>query len=195
MKAPAALFLVAGIFGFLSMSGMAQDKPVWRYSREENPLYGKSFDRFVLDGHYFKPPSTAGNEPPRMIIGCMNGKFASGEFSLGAVAQFSGTRSMKGLLQSQITIRIDEKKPTEDWFEVSNDQKTLFFDRVQFIRFLTGRLLGHPGEQDSLVHHLTLGVIEAFSNQVIVQFEMPEDVLQMVTACGLEWGKGKKKLN
>jgi len=171
----------------------AQEKPEWKYSKEENPLYGKAFDRFVLTGHYFRPPSVGGTEPPQIIVGCMKGKFSSGELSLGAVAQFSGTRSLKGIFQSQITIRIDEKKPTDDWFEVSNDQKTLFFDRIQFNRFLTGRLLGHPSEQDSLVHHLTLGVVEVLSNQVIVQFEMPDDVSQMVTACGLEWGKERMK--
>ena len=184
---------ILALISLFSIVALAQEKPEWRYSKEENPLYGKSFDRFVLTGHYFKTPSTVGNEPPKMIIGCMNGKFSTGEFSLGAFAQFSGTRSLKGLAQSKITIRRDEQKRTEDWFEVTNDQKTLFFDRIQFNKFLTGRLLGHPSEQDALVHRLTVGVVEAFGNQVIVQFEMPGDVSQLVEACGLEWGKAKKK--
>jgi hypothetical protein len=192
MKISSAL-VIAALLGLFYPSAMAQNKTEWQYSREENPLYGKSFDRFVLTGRYYKAPSTiVGNEQPRMIIGCVNGKFSTGEFSLGAVAQFSGTRSLKGVGQSQITIRTDEKKPTDDWFEVSNDQKTLFFDRVQFNRFLTGRLLGHPSAQSALVHRLTLGVVEAFGNQVIIQFDMPEDVSQIVTACGLEWGKKRR---
>lgn len=167
-------------------------KPEWRHSKEYSPLYGKSFDRFTLTGTYFKAPSTSGSEPPKLIVGCMNGKFATGEFSVGAVARFAGTRSLKGVLQAQLDMRIDEKKKTEEWLEVSNDGKTLFFDRIRLIQFMTGRLLGHPADSSTLTHRLILGVVEAFGNEVIVQFDMPEEASEMAEVCGLEWGKRKK---
>lgn len=164
----------------------------WKYSKEENPLYGKSFDRFTLTGKYLKPPSAIGHDP-ELIIGCMNGKFASGEFSLGAVARFTGTHSFKGKRQAQLDMRIDEKKKTEEWLEVSNDRKTLSFDAIQFTKYLTGRLLGHPSENNTLTHRLIFGVVEEGENEVIVQFDMPKDVAQMVDVCSLEWGRKKRK--
>lgn len=85
-------------------------KPQWTYSQEENPLYGKTFDRFTLTGKYFKPPADLVSEPPKFIVGCMKRKFASGEFRLGAVAKFSGTHSLKGVRQAQMDMRIDERK-------------------------------------------------------------------------------------
>jgi hypothetical protein len=40
---------------------------------------------------------------------------------------------------------------------------------------------------------LRCSVAEEDANEVIVQFDMPRDATQMVDACGLEWGKKKKK--
>ena len=167
-------------------------KPQWVLSEEENPLYGKTFDRFTLAGKYYKAPSDLVGEPPKLIVGCMKGKFASGEFRLGAVANFSGTHSLKGVRQAQVDMRIDERKKTEEWLEVSNDLKTLFFDKIQLIQFMTGRLLGHPGDPTKLAHRLVLGVVESLGNEVIVQFDMPDDAAEMVHACGLEWGRRKR---
>jgi hypothetical protein len=167
-------------------------KPEWVYSKEDNPLSGKSFDRFILTGKYFKAPSSLASDPPKLIVGCIKGKFASGEFSLGAVAAFSGTQSFKGVRQAQVDMRIDERKNATQWLEVSNDLKTLFFDRVQLLQLMTGRLLGHPSDRATLTHRVVLGVLESLGNEVIVQFDMPDDPSEMVQTCGLEWGKQKK---
>jgi hypothetical protein len=173
------------------------EKPIenaaeWHYSKEENPLYGKSFDRFTLTGKFLKPPSVIESEP-KLIIGCSNGKFGIGELSMGVKATYSGTKSLKGQPQAQLDMRIDEKKKTEEWLEFSNDRKTLFFDKIEFIQLLTGRLLGHPGDNSTLAHRLVLGLVEQDANEVIVQFDMPRDETHIVNACGLEWGKKKKK--
>lgn len=185
---------LAVVFVLISGVASAQEsviQPEWHHTTEENPLYGKSFDRFTLAGKYLQKPEAGQLDSPKLIVGCINGKFASGEFSLGAVAQFSGTKSLKGVLQSHVDLRIDEKKKSEIWLEVSNNQKTLYFDKQQLIQFMTGRLLGHPGDDSTLAKRLILGVVEALQNEVIVQFDMPADAAQMVQACHLEWGKRK----
>src|SRR5580692_10974947 len=167
------LFCIASGWGVAQTA--VEGKPEWIYSKEDNPLYGKSFDRFTVTGKYFKAPSNLVPDPPKLIVGCTKGKFASGEFSLGATAEFSGTQSLKGVRQAQVDMRIDERKKTEEWLEVSNDLKTLYFDKVQLIQFMTGRLLGHPSDRTTLTHRLVLGVLESQGNEVIVQFDMPDD--------------------
>jgi hypothetical protein len=164
----------------------------WERSKWENPLYGKTFDQFILRGRYLTPPSTVGLDEPRLVVHCSAGKFASGEFMLGAVAQHSGTKSLKGAWQSQVDMRLDERKKTEDFWEYSNDGKTLFFDRDQLDKLLTGKLLGHPSK-DELTKQVILGVTEALGNEVIVQFDMPVDQSEIIQACGLEWGRDKRK--
>ena len=164
----------------------------WERSKGENPLYGKTYDQFILNGRYLTPPSTVGSETPRLVVHCGAGKFASGEFMLGAVAQHSGTKSLKGAWQSQVDMRLDERKKTEDFWEYSNDGKTLFFDRDQLDRLLTRKLLGHPSK-DELTKRVILGVTEALGNEVIVQFDMPADQSEIIEACGLEWGRKKPK--
>ena len=54
-------------------------------------------------------------------------------------------------------------------------------------------MLGHPGNAETLIHRVILGVTEAFGNQIVIQFDMPQEADRMVTACGLEWGRRKKK--
>jgi hypothetical protein len=164
----------------------------WERSKWENPLYGKTFDQFVLEGRYLTPPSSVEPSAPRLVIHCANSKFASGEFMLGAVAQHSGTKSLKGAWQSQVDMRLDDGKKTEDWWEYSNDGKTLFFDKTQLDKLMTGKLLGHPSK-DKLTQRVILGVVETFGNEIIVQFDMPPDQSEIIGACGLEWGRERQK--
>jgi hypothetical protein len=167
---------------------LATAQPAWQSSKEENPLFGKQFDLFRLEGRYLSQPSVSGGNVPLLRVYCAAGKFAKGEFLLGAVAQHSGTKSIKGAWQAQVDMRLDERKKTEDLWEYSNDQKTLFFDRIQLDHLLTGKLLGHP-TKDVLTRRVILGVIEALGNEVVVQFNMPSDQKEIISACGLEWGR------
>jgi hypothetical protein len=185
MKPYLALAAVLSALGGTIFAQSANgEKPEWHHVEEENPLSGKTFDRFTLTGKYFTPPSVA-TVTPQLMVSCEKGKFRSGEFNLGAVAKFSGMHSLKGVEQAKVDMRIDEKKKVQDWFEISNDRKTLFFDKVQLTRFLTGSLFGHPKHDDSLTHHLVLGVVEELGNEVIAQFDMPENDSEMLNACGL----------
>jgi hypothetical protein len=46
--------------------------------------------------------------------------------------------------------------------------------------------------ENSLVHRLILGVVESAANQVVTQFDMPQDDAQIVKTCRLEWGKNRR---
>lgn len=164
----------------------------WRYSKWENPMYAKDYDQFVLKGRYLRAPELAGsNEPPSLTLHCSEGKFRSGEFNVGAAIEASATRSLKGAPQAEIEIRLDSGKVKQDWWEYSNNGKTLFFDHLQFVELMTGRLLGHPS-RTSGNHQLILGVIESLNDQVVAEFDMPAASPELISSCGLEWGKLKR---
>lgn len=146
----------------------------------------------MLGGKYLTPPSLL-TKDPTLVVQCSSGKFKTAYFDAGAVVQRGSYQSaLKGTL-AHVDIRFDEKKPTVDSWEISNDGQGLFFDSTQLTRLLTGRMLGHPGDAEALVHRVILGVVEAFGNQIVIEFDMPQEADRMVTACGLEWGRRKKK--
>jgi hypothetical protein len=172
----------------------------WKYSKQDDPLHGTSFEQFVLDGKYLTPPSVATKEQPGLVVHCSNGKFKEGFLIVGGVAQYASSsgggvaHSIKGATQAHVEMRWDDKKkPDSDWWEISNDGQALSFDKIQLTKLMTGHLLGHPGDPSQLVHRQILGVVEAFGNQVVMQFDMPQDDTQIVETCGLEWGKNKKR--
>jgi len=201
MKTSAALLLVG--FAVAAMSAALQTEQAqsvaWRYSKQDDPLHGVSIDQFVLEGKYLTPPSRADRDFPSLVVRCSSGKFKEAYLAVGAVVQFgentSGgvVHSLSGVTQARVERRMDNKKHGDVWWEISNDGKALFFDDEQLVDLMTGHLLGHPGDRKNLVRRLLLGVVEAFANQVVMQFDMPDDATEMVRACGLEWSKGKKK--
>jgi len=128
------------------------------------------------------------------LINCSDGKFRSGEYLLGVKQQGSGTKSIiKKVPQVRVEMRLDERKPGEDLWEVSNSGRTLFFDKIQLTKLLTGRMLGHTSKLSELTRRAILGTAEASEDRIISQFEMPPDAEAITTACGLEWGKEKRK--
>jgi hypothetical protein len=171
----------------------------WKYSKQDDPLHGTSFDQFVLEGKYLIPPSQTKREEPSLVAQCSDGKLRKGFLIVGAVLQHAEdsrgvARSLKGRTQAHVEMRWDEKKkPDNGWWEISNDGQGLFFDRQELVKLMTGKLLGHPSETSSLVHRLFLGVTEAFGNQVVMQFDMPKDPTEIVQTCGLEWGNKRKR--
>jgi len=188
----------------LTLSNGGQDIPApgsseWRYSKQDDPLHGTSFDQFILDGRYLTRPSQTDGENPALVVQCSDGKFRRGSLVVGTVIQHAQgadggvAHSLKGITQAHVEMRWDErKKPNDDWWEISNDGRALFFDKIQLTKLLTGRLLGHPSDPAQLVHRQIIGVVEAFANETVMQFDMPKDSTWIVEACGLEWGKKKK---
>lgn len=187
--------LIAVTLAVASALAKQTDQPEWKYSKWSNPLYATVYDQFILEGKYVTSPSHSGETSPKLVVHCSGGKFRSGEFAVGAVVQHEpGAHSLKDVTQARVLARFDEKpKPDNDLWEISNDGQTLFFDGQQLNKLLTGHLLGHPGDTQSLVHRVIVGVVEALGNQISIEFDMPDNSAQLVDACGLEWGKGKKK--
>ena len=76
----------------------------WERSKRENPLYGKTYDQFILNGRYLTPPSTVGSETPRLaVLRCR--QVRKRRVHARAAAQHSGTKSLKGAWQSQVDMR------------------------------------------------------------------------------------------
>jgi hypothetical protein len=182
------------------------DAPIWKDSKWSNAMYGTQGDQFVLEGHYPKAPTARGDQTvqngaspdgkPRMTVHCLNGRFGSGEFHVGALVRpQSGAHSFKGAPQAEVTIRHNDSMHTHtEFWEYSNDHQTLFFDKMQLVDFLTGSGLGHPSKPGSLLWRQIVGVVEDGENMVVIQFDMPQDVRRLVQSCSLESGKWKKNL-
>ncbi|MBV9762098.1 MAG: hypothetical protein JO340_16155 [Acidobacteriaceae bacterium] len=164
----------------------------WSYSKWTNPMSGKLLDRFALQGRYLSRPALAEDGTPSLLAFCSEGQFRNGEFQLGAVAQPVVTYSLKGAPQAQIHMRIGSHAVETGFWEYSNNGQVLFFDRNQFDKLLTGKLLGHPSRAGSLVSAVVLGVVESAGNEVVVQFDMPANDSALISECGLEWGKEKR---
>jgi hypothetical protein len=102
--------------------------PTWDHTKKDDPLRGISLDQFVLGGKYLTPPSLL-TKDPTLVVQCSNGKLKTAYLDAGAVIQRGSYQSaLKGTL-AHVDIRFDEKKPTVDSWEISNDGQGLFLIR------------------------------------------------------------------
>jgi hypothetical protein len=187
----ATLMLILAVSMSIQTFGQAEN---WHASKENDPLHGTSFDKFVLNGEYLRAPEVQTRSIPAFVVLCDRGKFKQGYLDVGAVVAYTGTSPLSGASRSHIEMRFDDRKKTDDdYLNISNDHKALFFNDVQLVKFMTSKLLGHPSDPKALVHHLILGVGEALANQVVIQFDMPQDHSAIIDACGLEWSARKNK--
>ncbi|MGH9446024.1 MAG: hypothetical protein ACRD3O_09885 [Terriglobia bacterium] len=169
--------------------------PQWRYSKLDDPLHGTLFDQFVLAGTYTTPPSRATADFPALVVQCSKGRFREGSLDVGAVVEFltypdgQFAHRLKGVTQAEVEMRWDGKKSGVAHWEISNNGQRLFFDHYDLIQLMTGSLFGHPSVPGRLAHALYLGVEEAAGNEIVMQFGLPQDDTQIVSACRLEWGR------
>jgi hypothetical protein len=176
----------------LALKMFAQNEARWEY-RQNDALQGKTFDELILDGTYVKPPTSGNSETPRILVRCENKKFRRGYLLVGGVAEHTGiweghtARSFKGKPQAQVEIRWDEeRKAVSEFWELSDDRRSLLFDKQQLVKLMTGRSLGDPTDPQALLPMLYLGVVEAGANQIVMRFNMPRDPKQLVKLCGLQ---------
>lgn len=170
-----------------------QDAAAWKYAQRVDELNAQTLDTFTLTGMYDTPPAHAPDLPPSIRVECAKGKFQTATLRANAVAEFSGGNSMKGIPQANITLRIDERKPDSDRWEISNDGTALFFDTVQLDKLLTGSMIGHPSDHAKLTHRVLIGVTEALANQIVMRFNMPANADDLVLKCGLEFDRKRRK--
>ncbi len=171
----------------------SQDAAAWKYAQRVDELNAHTLDTFTLTGIYDTPPAHVPALPPSIYIECSKGKFQTASLRLNAVAQFSGQYSMKGISQAAVALRIDERNPDSDSWEISNDGTGLFFDTVQLDKLLTGSMIGHPSDQSKLTHRVLIGVTEALANQIVMRFNMPANADDLVLKCGLEYDRKRRK--
>ena len=170
----------------------AQDA-AWKHSQATDPRRG-AYDEFTLVGKYVTLPVHPASGPPSLQVTCSGGKFFSGEFRTQIAVQTQpGARSFRGNPQARVIIRRVSYgvKPDNDWWELDKNGQTLYFDTRQFDKLLTGNRIGTPQDPKSLLHNVVLGVTELFDNPVVVRFDMPDDMTEMLEACG--WKKRKKE--
>ena len=159
-------------------------------------MSGKLFDMFLLEGRYLTPPSLGALHVPSITVQCAGGKFTGALLSVGAVVQ-SSRDALGHMVSGQVIVdmRLDENKPTGDQWGIGNDGQTLFFDQFSLTKLLTGRMIwGRLGKEEPLARRVRLSVGEAFSNPIVMQFDMPQDATQLVQSCGLMGRRnGRKK--
>jgi hypothetical protein len=171
----------------------AQDAE-WQQSKIDDPLHGTVVDKFVLSGTYVTPPAVQSAEPSLEVL-CAKNKFRRAYIHFGGVVRpEEWAKSLKGNQQAKMEARADEHKFTQ-YLEITNDSTSLAADKIEFSELLTGRLFKqHPGDPNSLVHRLVVGVnVGALSPGIVIQFEMPSDQERLVSTCDLQEGRKKKK--
>ena len=175
----------------LGLKAFAQNDARWE-QHQNGERHGKPIDELTLKGAYVTPPSSAA-ETPRLLLQCSNRKFARGYLFVGVVAEHAGgwdghtARSLKGRPQAQLDIRWDDtKKPASEFWELSDDRRSLLFNQQQFVRLMTGRTFGNPTDAQALLPVVYLSVKEAGANQIVMRFDLPRDPKQLVDVCGLQ---------
>jgi hypothetical protein len=159
--------LIAGTFLIaVVVIAMSQERSEWRYSKEDDPLHEASLDKFVLAGKYLTPLSEGMASEPSLVVRCSGGKFKNAYLDPGTVVQHDpAALSLRERIlgataaYALVELRFEEKKPGQEWWEVSNDGRVLFFDGAQLTRLMTGRWSGHPSNTATLVRRLTMGLV------------------------------------
>ena len=159
-----AIFVLACI---CCLAMIAQESNGWRYTKDDDPLHGKTHDKFILEGKYVTPPHTVGQGlAPSIIVSCSTGKVEQNYIVVGAVV----TLKSKGFYADILESRIDGKKGGICATGESTDGTGVFFTRVDLRTMLRA-------------HQVIVGVNEYLGAEVIMQFDMP-DAAPVLEKCG-----------
>jgi tetratricopeptide (TPR) repeat protein len=79
----------------------------------------------------------------------------------------------------------DNKTPDEGWGEVRNDGQSVYLDRNQTRKLLTGYPVGPVGPPFAYVHRQSLSVVDALENRIVMLFDFPKDDAGIGGDCGL----------
>jgi hypothetical protein len=174
----------------LAASMAAEDKAtMWRYSHQNDPLEGKSFDQFILIGDYIQAPEVNAVQAPRIVIQCDDRKVTRAWLDVGGVVKTSHVETIPfqgTLVESRVEMRWDDKKSPDTFYAtISNDHTALFLYKAAGVgQLLTGKRSSKVAAKD-LIHSLYLGVVEAAGNKIVMHFDMPADASQLIEKCGL----------
>jgi hypothetical protein len=166
----------------------------WSYMHGEgSPLNPRPMDYFAIEGTFVSRPTRLTEEPPTLAIVCSNGKFQSGHLDLHDII-YSDYK-----YGPTVEVRWDDKPKADryymnsgfnpDWSVPPSGDALLF--NLNVLRAL---LLGDNNKRYfytkkpplKLVRELYIGAENAFRQSIIVRFDMPDDISQMVEICGLK---------
>jgi hypothetical protein len=131
-----------------------QETSGWQHVKVDDPLHGKSYEKFILHGKYLTPPRVPGEGfSPSVVIVCSNHKFDStGSYlAVGAVVADNHT----------LVTRVDGKKKIIGVAGISTDGTALYLYAFEFKKLLQA-------------HEVIIGVDEFLGPEVVMQFEMPD---------------------
>ena len=139
-------------------------------------MHGTSLEVFVLDGKYLTPPSKGAATPPEIVLRCSAGKLKDGYIAVGAVVD-------RGANGAPVEMRLDGKFSKAFW-DVGNDGQAVFMNpKTDFSKIIWGAVLPHKEGKGDYVHQEIIGIIEAYSGSIVMQFEMPVDQDEMLNVC------------
>jgi hypothetical protein len=172
----------------------------WKVSVADGFAGGRSITVFDLDGKYVKPPAGSGSLTPRLIISCCGKELGGANIELGTVIPYAqgpaggGSHNLKRTPRIRVGMQWDDKKtPDEDWGEVMNDGQSVYLDKNQTLKLLTGHPPGPEGTSHGYVHRQFISLVDALGNRIVMQFDLPEDSAGIESDCGLEiWIKSHK---
>lgn len=161
------LILMGIVIGLLSLvPAYSQQSSSWLHATEDDPLHGKTNEKFVLTGKYVTPPEHAHDATPSIVVVCTDGKVKQSYFNVGTVVTTEGHSDIAAALEG----RIDGKKMAILSNRKSTDGTALFFTRVDLHKMLRA-------------HTVIVGVNEYLGPEVVMQFDMT-DPSEVFAACG-----------
>jgi hypothetical protein len=177
-------------------TGQPAGSPQWNVIIADDFKDGISASLFNLEGKYVKPPVGGGSLTPRLIISCSGKELGGANIKLGmAIPYGQGPAGDASKPPPRIRVGMqwdDKKAPDEDWAEVINDGRSVYLDKNQTLKLLTGHPVAPDGPH-GFVHRQSISLVDALGNRIVMQFDLPVDSAGMESDCGLETGKKSHK--
>jgi hypothetical protein len=161
----------------------------WRATPKSDPLTGRSYIQYELDGKFLTPPAHSDGKPPYISLRCdpspnhsrISGKLLDGFIVVNTVID------IKNGSETTVQYRLDDGK-LQTAYDASNstDFQAIHIEGLMLNNLLWGHNLFHkPGTGDQ-VHKVVIGAQEHLAGKVVMQFDMP-DAQQVGAACGTEY--------
>jgi hypothetical protein len=178
--------LFASAFAFGQSTGT--DANEWHSGVKSDPLTGKSYTLFTLNGKFLVPPSRANTDPPLISLRCdpspdhgrILGKLVDGFIVVNAVIDIKNGDT------PTVQYRLDDGK-LQSAYDVSysTDYQAMHINGLLLNNMIWGHNLFHKPGSSPQVRKFVIAVQEHLAGQVVMQFDMP-DAKQVAAACGTE---------
>lgn len=186
-------FLSAIAFLF-TYSLIAQDVPTDKWVRTEltDAFAGTKYSRFTLRGKFLTPPKNPADGMPLWVIDCVAKENHSGKYHFDGLLRDShiniGSVLDFNLYGVMVSYRLDDGKERVEAWQKSTDATSIFLDRQRLNTLLYVHSLPHRQDSNPAVKKVLISVVEAYANQVVVEFDIP-DPTEVASVCGVTYHK------